>query len=133
MRYILDKNLLTNYVTENVDRRDDLCITEDVVGEAGFNDKEIAQMKNVGVKILNIGKKHLDKLSEVMASHGDNLKLINLSAGKGTADVMMIAYVLAEHHDPEILFKEEFTIVTKDRELTSVANKYGLECIMQLP
>ncbi|MDP4103333.1 MAG: PIN domain-containing protein [Bacillota bacterium] len=133
MKYILDKNVLTHDVTENIDKRDDLCITQDVLEEAGFNDQEIIKIKKAGVHVLNVSKKHLQKLVEVMANHGNNLKLINLYPGKGTADVVMIAYVLSEQENPETLFTEQYTIVTNDKELTSVATKCGIECVTQIP
>lgn len=133
MKYILDKNILTNNVTENIEKRDDLCITQEVLDEAGFSDKEISKLRKMGLEILDVSKKHLEKLMEVMATHGSNLKLINLYPGKGTADVVMIAYVLAEREKPETLFIEEYTIVTNDKELVSVATKYGIKCISKIP
>ncbi len=133
MKYILDKNVLTNDVTENIGKRDDLCITQDVLEEAGFSDQEIIKIKKAGVHVLNVSKKYLEKLVEVMVIHGNNLKLINLYPGKGTADVVMIAYVLSERDNPETLFTEEYTIVTNDKELISVAKKCSIECVTQIP
>jgi hypothetical protein len=129
IKYILDKNILSNKLIENAERRDDLCITFDVLDEGGFSKKEILEIKKSGINLLSISKKHLDKLTEVMSLHGGNLKLINLHTGKGTADVVMIAYILAELEKPETLFSGEFIIVTKDQELISVAESYGIKCI----
>ncbi len=133
MKYILDKNVLTNTAKGNLDNRDDLCITEDVLDEAGFNDQEVAKIKKAGVQILKISKKHLEQLAEVMATHGDNLKLIDLCTGKGTADVVMIAYAVSERDNPSTLFTEHFTIVTNDKELIAVASTYNIECVSQIP
>ncbi len=133
MKYMLDKNALTNDLMENIERRDDLCITQDVLEESGLSDAEITKMKRSGVQILQIAKKHLEKLGVVMSAHGGNLKLINLFTGKGTADVVMIAYVLAEREIPGTLFTEEYTIVTNDKELISVATIYVINCTPQIP
>ena len=133
MRYILDKNILTNSLKENADKRDDLCVTQDVLDEAGFTDQEITKIKKSGVRLLKLSKKHLEKLSEVMTANGNNLKLINLYTGKNTADVVIIAYVLCERDNPELLFTEEFTIVTNDKELVAVAKTYKINCLSQIP
>jgi len=133
MKYILDKNVLTNNLAENIEKRDDLCITQDVLEESGFSDQEVAKIRKAGVQILNVAKKHLEKLSQIMTVHGSNLKLINLFSGKGTADVVMIAYILAEREKPESLFTEEYTIVTNDKELISVTSKYNIQCVPQIP
>lgn len=132
MKYLLDKNVLSNNLTKNVTNRDDLCVTEDVLEEAFFTQVEIKNLFAAGVKVLKVSKRHLEKLKEVLANHGDNFKLINLWSGKGTADVVMIAYVLCEKNNPESLFPEDFTIVTKDKELISIASLYGISCIPEL-
>lgn len=132
MKYLLDKNVLTNDLIENIDRRDDLCVTQDVLEEAGLTDKEIAKITSVRIQILKVVKKHLEKLIEVMTTHGNNLKLINLYTGKGTADVVMIAYILSERDNPDTLFREEYSIVTKDKELIAIAETYGIVCISDI-
>jgi len=132
MKYLLDKNILSNELAENISNRDDLCVTEDVLDEAFFTQSEIKKIVSAGVKVLKVSKKHLEKLKEVLIRHGDNLKLINLYSGKGTADVIMIAFVLCEKNNAETLFPEDYTIVTRDKELISVANSYGISCIPEL-
>lgn len=132
MKYLLDKNILSNDLTENISNRDDLCVTQDVLDEAFFTESEIKRIAAAGIKILKVSKKHLEKLKEVLADHGDNFKLINLYSGKGTADIVMIAYILCEINNPETLFPEDYTIVTKDKELISVAGLYGISCIPDL-
>jgi len=129
MKYLLDKNILSNDLTANISNRDDLCVTQDVLDEAFFTESEIKRIVAAGIKVLKISKKHLEKLKEVLSDHGDNLKLINLYSGKGTADVVMIAYILCEKNNSETLFPEDYTIVTKDKELISVAGLYGISCI----
>lgn len=132
MKYLLDKNILTNSLTLNIHKRYDLCVTQDVLDEASFTKQEISKIKNTGIQILRVSKKHLEKLAEVLASHGKNLKLINLYLGEGTADVVMIAYILAEVSSDKSLFPEEYTIVTKDIELISVAAAYNIKCIQEV-
>jgi len=132
MKYLLDKNILSNDLSGNISNRDDLCVTEDVLDEAFFTQSEIKRIVTAGVKVLKVSKKHLEKLKEVLTNHGDNLKLINLYSGKGTADVIMIAFVFCEKSDAETLFPEDYTIVTKDKELISVASLYGISCIPAL-
>jgi hypothetical protein len=133
MKYILDKNILTNDLIDNIHKRYDLCVTQDVLDEGGFTKQEITKIRNAGVQILKVYKLHFEKLKEVLVKHGDNLKLINLYLGVGTADVMMIAFILAERDNAASLFPEKYTIVTKDSELTSVANSYGITCVKALP
>ena len=132
MKFLLDKNVLSNALIENISGREDLCVTQDVLDEAFFTKSEIKRIVVAGVQVLKVSKRHLEKLKEVLSSHGDNLRLINLYTGKGTADVVMIAYILCEKNDPETLFSEDYTIVTNDKELISVASSYGIACIPQI-
>lgn len=132
MKYILDKNVLTNTLRENIHKRHDLCVTQDVLEEAGFTKQEITKIKKSGVHILKVLGKHLEKLTEVLATHGGNFKLINLYLGEGSADVIMISYILAEQENNLCLFPEEYTLVTKDLELTSVAASYNINCIQEV-
>lgn len=132
MKYLLDKNILSNDLINNSQKRDDLCVTEEVLYEAGYTGKDYSKIRSARIQIVKLSKKHLDKLSLFMADHGANLKLINLFTGKGTADVVMISYILSERDNPESLFPEEYTIVTKDKELMSVADIYGIKCISKI-
>lgn len=127
MKYLLDKNILAKDLTTNIARRDDLCVTEDVLAETTFTEQEINKIKQAGIKVIKLGKKHLEKLKIVLKEHGDNLKLIDLYTGKGTADVTMLAFVLAERESPETLFDEEYTIVTRDEELKRIASTYDIK------
>lgn len=129
MRYLLDKNILSNKLRRNEGGRTDLYVIQDVLDEFAYSSFEESRMTGSGIHVVCLSKKHLEKLKEVLSIHGDNLKLINLYECKGAADVAMIAFVLAELRQPETLFAEEYIIVTKDTTLTSVAGTYGIKCI----
>lgn len=132
MKFLLDKNILSNKLQRNETNRKDLYVIQDVVDEFELSTFEAAKLKSSGVNILNVSKKHLEKLKDVLTHHGDNLKLINLYRCKGGADVVMLAYVLAEMEQTDCLFPEEYTIVTKDTEVISVAKSYAIPCISEL-
>jgi rRNA-processing protein FCF1 len=132
MRYLLDTNTLSNHLISKAFNRKDLFILSEVAHEFAFLKSEISKITGAGISILDVSKKHLEKLKEVMSKHGSNLKLIRLYTGKGTADVVMIAYILSERDNPETLFTEEYTLVTKDKELTSVAKSYNIKVVTTL-
>lgn len=126
MKYLLDKNILSSAFMKNTSKRNDLCITQEVLDEANLTEEDISGLKKSGIHVLISKKKHLEKLKCVMTKHGTNLKLINLYLGTGTADVMMIAYILAEIETDNSFFPEKFTIITKDRELQKIAKSYDI-------
>lgn len=128
-RYVLDKNILTNNLVSNITKRYDLCVSPDVIDEAQYTEKEISDLRNSGIMILARSIKYFDFLQQVMTTHGSNLKLINLFTGKGTADIGIIAHILAERDNIDSLFPEEFVIVSKDLELKAVASTYKISCI----
>lgn len=132
MKYLLDRNILSKKHIENVQRKSELCVTNDVAEESGLTKQEIARIQGEGVLILKPSGMHFEKLKEVMATHGANTRLINLYSGQGTADVVMIAYILAEQEADKSLFPEKYIIVTKDAELTSVATSYGITCVSEI-
>lgn len=127
MKYLLDTNILFDTKINKLPRRDDLFIIQDVATEIKNHQVEITKIKNGEIKVLDVNKKHLDKLVEVMAKHGGNLKLINLYTGKGTADVVIVAYILAERDNSGTLFPEEYVLLTRDVELISIAECYGIK------
>lgn len=133
MKYVLDNNIFPNNPLDKILKRHDVAVIEDVLDEARYTKQEIATIQKQGVTILKPTKKHFIKLKEVMATHGSNYKLINLYLGTGAADVMMIAYILAERDYTQVLFPEEYIIVTKDAELTTIASSYGIQCVQVLP
>jgi hypothetical protein len=130
MYYLIDKNVLTRDLRINTDDRKDICILDDVLTEAFLTESEISIIIKSGVRILKPLKIHLDKLQEVMLEFADDFELIDLHTGRGAADAMMIAYILAEKTID--LFPAEITIVTKDEPLKRVASSYGINCIGDL-
>lgn len=133
MKYLLDTNILFSTVEQRIYKRFDLYVTEDVAEECVSSPERISQIKIVGIQTLEMKKKHFEKVKEVLSKHGDNFSLIRLYSGKGKADVMMLAYILAEKEKPETLFEEEYTLVTRDKTLTTVAKKYSIKCVSNLP
>jgi hypothetical protein len=103
-------------------------VLKEVVDEFAFSASEESRIRGGGIHVLTVSKKHLEKLKEVLSDHGDNLQLLNLYECKGAADIVMVAYILAESQDNATLFAEEYTLVTKDAELISVAESYGIKC-----
>lgn len=133
MKYLLDTNILFTNITGKISKRSDLCITEDVAEECTSSPERVSKIKILGIEVLETKKKHLEKLKDVLAKHGDNMDLIRLYSGKGKADVMMLAYILAEKEKQETLFQEEYILVTRDKPLTTIAQEYGIKCIENLP
>jgi rRNA-processing protein FCF1 len=133
MQYLIDKNILTKRYKENVEKRSDICVLQDVLEEAEYTETDLRMYRKSGVQILKLAKKHIEKLKEVMTAHGNNLSLIDLYTGKGVADVAMISFILVETEVPGNLFSDEFTIVTNDQELIAVAGQYGIPCIYDIP
>lgn len=133
MRYLLDTHIISSEILRASYRRDDLYVLSDVVGELGASDVEIQRVSSSRLNVIDLSKKHLEKLKEIMVKHGNNFKLINLFTGKGTADVAMLAYVLSEKESPDTLFQDDYTIITNDKELTTVAESYGINCLKNLP
>ena len=106
MKYLLDTHSLSSKVIESAHGRKDLCVIEDVLDES--SEKTVSSIKNrQQIEILSIGCRHLKKLGEILKIHGANFKLIRLYTDEGTADVMMLAYVLSERDEPETLFSDK--------------------------
>lgn len=127
MRYLLDTNTLSNQLINKSLKRKDLFVIDEVLEEYAFVKSEILKITGAGISINYITKKHLDTLMEIMETHGSNLKLIRLFTGKGSADVLMLAYIISERDHPDSLFNEEYTLITKDKELTGVAKSYNIK------
>ncbi len=132
MRYLLDTHTLTNKIMSRSSGRNDIFVIDEVANEYAFVPSEISRINSAGISIIYLGKKHLDKLTEIMANHGTNLKLIRLCTGKGSADVLMLAYILSERDHPDTLFTDEYTLVTRDKELTAVAKSYNIKVIASI-
>ena len=97
-----------------------------------YTDAEARSVTRAGIKVLTLGKKHVERMQEIMSKHGGNLKLIRLYTSEGTGDIAMLAYILAERDTPDTLFPETYTLVTQDAELRAVAESYGIPCVPSL-
>lgn len=113
-------------------KRSDLFVIQEVVEEYVYFQEDETKFRESGIKVIELGHKHFKKLQEILSTHGNNYSLIRLYSGKGTADVLMLAYISAEIEAPETLFEEEYTIITKDKTLIEVASTYGIKCINTL-
>lgn len=132
MRYLLDNHSLSNKIMSHSSKRTDLYVLNEIVDEYAYTPAEAQKVARAGIQILSIEKKHLEKMKEIMQTHGGNLKLIRLYTSKGTGDVAMLAYVIAEKEMPETLFYEPYTLVTQDKELRLIAESYGIPCLATL-
>lgn len=134
MKYLLDTNILFSQIDGKTTKHSDLYITEDVAEECISSPERLAQIKVVGITTLEIKKKHLEKLKEVLKDHAHNLGLIRLYSGKGKADVTMLAYILAEREKPQTLFymDDDYALVSKDKILTEIAQSYGINCLLDV-
>lgn len=132
MRYLLDTHILSASLMSGASTRKDLFILQEVADELAYSKEDTARLQRSGIKILEITDRHIKKLKEVLVDHGSNFNLIRLYTGEGTADVVMLAYILCERDTPATLFPEECTLVTKDKELISVARSYGIACISKI-
>lgn len=133
MRYLLDTHSISNLNLRKSGARDDVFVLQDIVDEYAFLSEEVLKIKNAGIKILDLDKKHIQMLLRVMADHGDNFDLIRLYTSEGKGDVAMIAFALAEKEKPDNLFSEEYILITRDNELTNIAESYELTCLKDLP
>lgn len=85
-----------------------------------------------GIKVLSLNAKHFERLLRVLEKHGDNFDLIRLFTAEGTADVLMLAFIIAESEEGAELFPEKWTLVTKDTGLLAAAKDYGITCTSEL-
>jgi len=134
-KYLLDTNIIFSILNKTVPKDVlDLCYTtEDVIEECKNYEERMKKLNSFGIKILNLKKKHLEKMKEVLSKHGDNLDLINLYENKGKADIGILAYILSERDNPETLFINIYTLITNDIPLINVATEYGIEVLNQVP
>ncbi|MES2224900.1 MAG: hypothetical protein V4478_02840 [Patescibacteria group bacterium] len=133
MKYLLDTNSLSNSTLKKCKGRNDVFILEDILEEYAFLNDEVLKIRNAGIKILALEKRHIDKMIEVLDVHGDNLELIRLYTSEGTGDIAMLAYILSERDSPQTLFPEEYTLITSDVALTDASTAYGIKCLTDLP
>lgn len=129
MNYLIDTNSLSNRILSKASELNSLYILQDLLDEEVVSVVQKRRLRRSGIKIVDLDKKHFEKLVTVLNTHGDNLKLIRIYTREGTADVLMISYVLSERERKNTLFPKEWTIVTSDSELIKVAKEYGITCI----
>lgn len=129
MKYLLDTHSLSDNLMARSSKRNDLFVIQEVVEEYVYSQEDDAKFRESAIKVIELEHKHFKKLQEILSVHGDNYSLIRLYTGKGTADVLMLAYVVAEIEAPETLFEEDYRIITKDKTLIEVAKTYGIKCI----
>lgn len=127
--YLIDKNLLTKEILNNTQKMNGLCLLQEVIDEAGFSKEDVKDAKKNKINILEMSLIHLEKMQNLMATYGSNLKLINLFKNQGTADVAIIAFVLGEKERNSGLFNLEYSIVTKDNAIIELANKFDITTI----
>ena len=132
MRYLLDTHSLSNRLLGSFSRRGDLYVIPEVMEEYVYSEADARKVTRAGVQIVGLAKKHLERIKDVMAEHGNNFKLIRLYTSEGMADVAMLGFMLAERDSPDSLFSEPYTLVTQDKELHRIAESYGLTCLNTL-
>lgn len=130
MKYLIDTNRLKTHIKKS---EYNLCITRDVYNEYVADGEEKSKIKDLSIRILDLNKKHYERLKQVLVKHGDNKNLINLWDGKGTADVTSVAFILAEKENPDSLFSEEYCFVTNDNELFGVCRENNIYCLRDIP
>ena len=126
MRYLLDTNSLNNNLIQRATQRLDIFVLKEVEDERTMFGSTSSNLR--GMNILHPEAKHVRRLQQLLVNEGDNFNLIRLYTGEGTADVMMIAYILEEIENPETLFPDEYTIITRDNGLIEAANRYRITC-----
>lgn len=135
MKYFLDTNSITNSAIDEAKSRNDIYLIQDVLDEFSNSNAEVMRIKRAGIKVVELSVHHLEKMKDILSTHGTDLKLIDLFLNEGKADVAMLAYIVSEKENPSNLFSinEEYAIVTRDGGLTRIAESYGISCIQSLP
>jgi len=126
MRYLLDTNSLNTHLLQRSVKGGNIFVLKEVEDERTMYGSSPSNLR--GVNILEPTIKHLRRLQQLLVEEGSNLELIRLYTGEGTADVMMLAYILAEREQPESLFPDEYTIITQDKGLSEAAIRYSIRC-----
>ena len=132
MSYILDSNSLFELPRDG-GRRDDLAVITEVYEEYALTELRRNHIRRLGIKVLQPQLRHFQKLKEVILTHGTNLDLISLRKNKGTADVLILAYILSERDAPETLFPNDYILITKDATLAEVADAFDIKHLGELP
>lgn len=133
MNYLLDTNVISGLPASTVEQftklRGSLFVVTEVKEELEGAQSRLNLINQTEVQELEISAGILQKVADLMRQVGKEFSLINLFENKGGADVVMIAHVLYENLRSDTLFKEEWTIITNDGPLTTIARKYGIRVI----
>jgi len=128
-RYLVDNNALSQLTSAQRTSslfRDCSRITSDVLYEArGYLEADLADLEYPLTPAV------LTRLAEVMTTlqPGDT-SLIDLYAGKGAADPVIVACALeARAFEDGTLFPDTWVIVTDDKAVDLTARKFGLEVL----
>lgn len=130
--FLIDNDSLTNEVVSSALEKN-IFVLRDTVDEYASTRAEILKIENSGIKILEMDYIHFQRLIILLKKHGTNKNLIRLFSNKGKADVLILAYILAERDDSGKLFPDNYILITKDRELTKIAENYEISCLKELP
>jgi len=76
--------------------RENLYVIDQVIDELKSSGNIIDKIRKLRIKELEINADHIEMLPEVLKLVGNNFNLINISKNEGSADILMIAYVLSE-------------------------------------
>lgn len=128
MKYLIDTHSLSKNLLSKAKNRDDIFVLQDILDEYAFVPEEETIIKSANIKILDLEDKHFEAMIIILKEHGKNLDLINLYENNGKGDIAMIAYALGEKLFVDSLFPEEYTLITEDKTLASVAKMYGIPC-----
>lgn len=127
--YLLDTNIIASKnILSKIPEKHNFCVIDQTLEELKAAEDILEEIRRLQIKELSIKKEHLIELSEVMKKNGRNLDLIQLFNNTGTADVIMLAYVIVEGKIVT-LFPDKYILVTEDSALRSVAKEYGIESL----
>lgn len=132
MSFLLDTNAVTGIALRGEKYRGQLFVIRDVADEFGTSKPKADQLRRSNVQIRELEPIHFTVLKELMHTYAGNTKLIDLLTNEGKADVLMLAFAIAERDRLGTLFPETFTIVSQDKELVRVAREFGIPTLPRL-
>ncbi len=133
MHYLLDTNTLTATALRDQKYRNQVFVIRDVADEFGTSPAKAALLSRSNVQVRELEARHFEVLKQLMDTYGSNAKLISLLVNEGKADVLILAYAVAERDRRDTLLPEIFTIVSEDKELVRVAKELGIPTSSRLP
>jgi hypothetical protein len=131
--YLIDANMIFSKLDSLGSNRKDILVLDDIKVEIAPSEERIVKLEKAGVRFICLNKKHYEKLKLVLAEHGENTDLIRLYTNEGVGDVLLIAYALAERENQHSLIEFEYLLVTNDKAVIDVAEKYNIECLHEIP